>query len=967
MLEIALLGPLAVTVDGEPVTLRPGRARIVLAHLALEGGRTVPRTVLMRSLWDDDPPASAVNVVQVAVSSLRRQLGAESVRSSPAGYALGPAAVDVTELLDAVRRGARAAEGADDVAVGAALAPVVERFRTPFEDLGESRFVVEARSSITERFLTAVELYSAAAVRSGRADTVVGLLPDLVRDFPLREALLEQLVLALGAVGRETEAIAAYDAGRLRIADELGVDPGTRLRSAYEQVIRQDLPLQGAASVHRLRTVPPASTDLIGRDRDLADLARLLERPDVRLVTLVGPAGIGKSRLAEMIAAGAEGAMVRMSGVEPLAGAVVRGVVEPLPAGDPFAALVAVLRPRRRTLLVLDDMSTDAAAAVFVDDLLGAVPGLQVLVTARRPMRVPAEVRFLVPALATDRTHDGASAAGELLAERIVREHGGRPRHDDPALVEQIARLCDGVPLALELAAAATRVRSLVAVRDGLARSAAEDDESGSDRGGALGAAMRAGLEDVPGDALALLRAAACFADGGELWALTDVAGLDARAGEAAAIEVRDRGLLVETGAAGRLRLRLLGPVREAVLARTDHADLDAVRAAYIRHHSEAFCDHEWYDRVPRTASEVGRLAVELVNLQAALAMAALTGSPLLPRMVARLAWSSTVLATAEAWRLRRGAALALPEVSDEDRFDLLVADPDGPGALQEAQRIADRLQDRARLGWLRFREARVALDRGDPSAAQPAIDALTAAAEAEVGGAAPFLRARLLDVRQMLALRLGHPDASLELTEQAMDAAVDEGRLIEAELLEVVRIEVLIAAGRVQEAADAALDLLERTAGASPWLRGSALSLRGVALLRLGAGGAAVDAQRTATGLLLGSPWRIERLEVLLRWAAARLAGDGGDPDAAFVLGVWGRRHAPPRPGAVADRAGAGRDDRSARRRRRRGRAAVRGAGGAAGRAGPRRRGGDARDPRRSAAGPEAGLRRAQRMAPVA
>ena len=233
-------------------------------------------------------------------------------------------------------------------------------------------------------------------------------------------------------------------------------------------------------------------------------------------------------------------------------------------------------------------------------------------------------------------------------------------------------------------------------------------------------------------------------------------------------------------------------------------------------------------------------------------------------------------------------AALALPEVSDEDRFDLLVAAPDGAGGARGGRRIADRLQDRARLGWLRFREARVALDRGDPSAAQPAIDALTAAAEAEVGGAGPFLRARLLDVRQMLALRLGHPDASLELTEQAMDAAVDEGRLIEAELLEVVRIEVLIAAGRVQEAADAALDLLERTAGASPWLRGSALSLRGVALLRQGAGGAAVDAQRTAIGLLLGSPWRIERSRCCCRWAAARLAGDAGDPDAAFVLGVW-------------------------------------------------------------------------------
>ena len=187
-------------------------------------------------------------------------------------------------------------------------------------------------------------------------------------------------MLALGAVGRETEAIAAYDAGRLRIADELGVDPGTRLRSAYEQVIRQDLPLQGAASVHRLRTVPPASTDLIGRDRDLADLARLLERPDVRLVTLVGPAGIGKSRLAEMIARRCGG------GDGPHVG---RGTADALAV--PWCAVSSNRCPRATRSECSSPCSGERggpswcsttcrpvpAAAVFVDDLLAAVPGFR--------------------------------------------------------------------------------------------------------------------------------------------------------------------------------------------------------------------------------------------------------------------------------------------------------------------------------------------------------------------------------------------------------------------------------------------------------------------------------------------------------------------------------------------------------------------------------------------------------------
>jgi DNA-binding SARP family transcriptional activator len=892
LLEISLLGPLSATIDGERVELRPGRARIVLARLALEGDRTVPRAALIRSLWDDDPPASAVNVVQVAVSSLRRQLGAAAVTSSPAGYALGPASVDLADLLDGVRRGARAADTGDDVAVGTALAPVLERFRPPLEDLGESRFVAESRRWITERFLTAVELYSGAAVRTGRADTVVGLLPDLVATHPMREGLLEQLVLALGAVGRETEAIAAYDAGRLRIVEELGLDPGTRLRSAYERVIRNDLPPQGAAAVHGLRMAPAAATSsLIGRTADLEALARLLDRPDVRLLSVVGPAGIGKSRLAESVLQRVAGAMARVSGAttaEALAEAVVRDVVEPRPAGDPFAALVQVLRGRRRTLLALDDLASGPASTAFVDDLLTAVPGLQVVVTARRPLRVPSEHRFPVLPLATDPRDGVPSPAAEVLLDRIARDRGGRSWGDDRGLIEDIARLCDGVPLALELAAAATAVRSVEEVRDGLARSAAGGWAPHAEHGGALARAMRSGLADLPQDALALLGAAACFVDGGDVPALAEVAGFDVRAGETAAAELRDRGLVVVVAGGGRLRLRILGPVREAVLAGTDRQLLDSTRGAFVARFARRHCGHEWFDRVPRTPAEVVELAAELGDLRVALATAVESGSSQLPRMVARLAWASTVLATGEEWRRWRAAALALPAVSDEDGFDLVVAAPDGPAALDEARRIAERLRDPSRTGWLRFREARTALDRGDVPAAQGAIAELTRAVAEDATGAADFLRARLLDARQMLAVRLGRADESLELTELAMADAVEQGRLVEAEQLENVRIEGLIAVGRVQEAADGALDLLERTASASPWLRGATLSLRGVALLQQGAVGAAVDAQRTSVGLMLGSPWRIERLEVLARWAAARLADDAGDRDAGFVLGVW-------------------------------------------------------------------------------
>lgn len=886
-----MLGPLTVLVDGEPVVLRAGRSRIVLALLALEDGRTVQRASLIRSLWEDDPPPSAVNVVQVAVSMLRRELGPDAIRSTPAGYALAPASVDVVELDDAVRRASRAAEAGDDVAVGTVLAPFLERFRPPLEDLGDSRFVTETRHRVTDGFLTGVELYAAAAVRSGRADTAVGLLPELVNAHPLREGLLEQLVLALGAVGRETEAIAAYVAGRDRIAEHLGVDPGTRLRSAYERVLRQDLPLQGAASVHRLRTAGPDSGPaLIGRDEVLLALSGLLDRPETRLVTLVGPPGIGKSHLAETIARRRDGAMLSVSDArtpEELATAIVTRAVDPPPAGRPTAALVRVLRQRPATLLVLDDLTVDAPTAAWIDDLLAAVPALQLVVTARRPLRVPAEVRFPVLPLDVESRNGAPSPAATLLADCLSRDRGGRIPLDERPILEEIARLCDGIPLALRLAASSSRVRSLAAVRDGLARSSAEPGDPRAD-GGALAGAMRSSLAELPQDALALLRAATCFLDGGDVTALASVAGLGPDAGDVAAAELLDRGLLIRSDGDRRVRLRLLAPVREAVLARTDAGALDAVRAAAIAYYDTRYCSHEWFERAPRTADGLTDLTEELRSLRSVLTAAAQARSPRLPRMVARLAWASTLLAIGAPWRRWRDAALALPGVTDQDRFDLLVAAPDGPAAIEEAERIVQRMRDPAREGWLRFRQARTALDRGDRVAAARAIDALAAAAEGEHGGAGPFLHARLLDARQMLALRLEQPRTSLELTDLAMRAAVDEGRVVEAELLEVVRTEVLIVAGRPEEAADAALDLLERTTGASPWVRGATLSLRGVALLDGGAVGAALDAQRAAVGLLLGSPWRIERLEVLLRWAAARLAGDPVDHDAAYVVGVW-------------------------------------------------------------------------------
>ncbi len=485
------------------------------------------------------------------MSRLRRELGADAIRSAPAGYALGPASVDVVELLDAVRRGARAAEAGDDLAVEAALAPFLDRFRPPLEDLGESSFVTEARRTITDRFLAGVELYAAAAVRSGRADTVVGLLPDLVRAHPLRETLLEQLVLALGAVGRETEAIAAYSAGRERIAEELGVDPGTRLRSAYERVLRQDLPLQGAASVHRLRTAPRSrrtGPDRPRRGPGRADAPARPARDPARLPRRAGGhREVGSGRRGRPARGRRRRRLADARTPEELATAIVTRAVEPPPAGDPTAALIQVLRRRSR----------DAARA----RRCGA--GRRHRGLDRRSARSgpgSAGARDGSPSAAGAR--GGAVPARRPRHARSGREPfagGGPARGPDRARPGPRRAAWRSRSSSTRSRASATASRSHSSwphrpagcgrFRRSETRCSAPTDASGrTSDGDALAAAMRAGLADLPEDALAVLRAATCFLEGGDVRALVEVAGVGHDPGGAAVAELLDRGLLIARG-----------------------------------------------------------------------------------------------------------------------------------------------------------------------------------------------------------------------------------------------------------------------------------------------------------------------------------------------------------------------------------------------------------------------------------
>ncbi|MEU4540988.1 BTAD domain-containing putative transcriptional regulator [Streptosporangium sp. NPDC023825] len=492
-----ILGPTRIRLDGGRVVSVGGQGmRALLVMLLLDAGRVVTTERLIGGLYGDDPPASAANALQSQVSRLRRTLGVqEMVEFHPAGYRLaaGADAVDAHRFERLAAEGRRAlASGEHGRAVGL-LGEALSLWRGPaLADVAESPFA-QAPSARLERLrLDCAEDRVQAELELGRHRELVAELQELTAAHPFRERLYGQLMRALYNAGRQAEALEVYERARRILGEEFGVDPSAELAAVHLAVLRADPALTGAcgdvvdgaaAGVAAGGAAPVRSglraplTSFVGREDEMSRLRALLG--EARLVTLVGPGGAGKTRLAGEVAAGERGdvCFVELAPVlgegeaaQAVLGALgVRdaglfpGSARPMPA--PLARLVAVLADRP-LLLVLDNCEhLVAEVAELADRLLAACPGLRVLVTSREALGITGEVIHPVAPLPVPRT---GTAAGEALTYPAVRLLADRAaavlpgfRVDD-ANVEQVLGICralDGLPLALELAAA--RLRSL--------------------------------------------------------------------------------------------------------------------------------------------------------------------------------------------------------------------------------------------------------------------------------------------------------------------------------------------------------------------------------------------------------------------------------------------------------------------------------------------------------------------------
>ncbi len=496
-LRIELLGPLQVRDEtGRQVGVGGRQLRILFCLLALNAGRVVPSGSIAGQIWPEDPPGHPGNALQTLISRLRAELRLAGfgtvIESHPSGYRLAvrPDAVDAFAFEAMAAQGRRALAAGDERGAARILRDALLSWRgEALADASGYGFADVAAARLTELRDSAQADRIEADLALGEGASLIGELRGLVSADPLAERPRSLLMRALAAAGRQAEALTVYSEGRELLADQLGLDPSGQLEEVYLRILRGQegpgavtrVPDRSPASDSERAVVAPAGsgappparsplTSFVGREEDVAGVLKALAA--ARLVTLTGPGGVGKTRLATETS-GRTGTAAWFVPLAPVtdpaevAYAVLEtfGIREPVitrraaePGTGPLDRLVAALADRDEVMVLDNCEHVIEAAAELAGRVLAGCPRMKIVATSRQPLRIDGEVLCPVHPLPVPPGR-AAVATASYGAVRLLRDRAVAVRPDfelDAANAEAVTRICrslDGMPLAIELAA----------------------------------------------------------------------------------------------------------------------------------------------------------------------------------------------------------------------------------------------------------------------------------------------------------------------------------------------------------------------------------------------------------------------------------------------------------------------------------------------------------------------------------